>query len=529
MKIEPLQQNVNFKQIKLSEAELKNAKNIYLKMVDEPMAKGNLFKMFDIFESHLNKEVVLKRQDPSKGRKIFAVTLFAKFFQYLEETKKRFEPFEAFIKKINCYSSKYNLKEDNDKKNLKYSDNVTTIKDNVEYVCDCLEISKENFLEITKGNFFLYYLTIPNFKFNFNNLKKYLSLEEDEFKKIIRNNVIVFSRPSEEVINDSNYLKTKLNLDEDTYKAMLKKAPILRLTKADIDKRIEDLTNLLGVDESRVLLMLPRQAELLTMQLYMITENFNSIQGFLNVDKNKMSEIAVMVPKTIGQNSDETILDWYEVVNTLKIPLDSFIESANKLPAIYRMSSRKLNSLVNCISKELGFSQAEAINYISKNLVVLSYNIPNIKTNLKNNYEILKEGLGIDYEEFIQMARENVRILGERKSTIKDNITNISSKYNLDKEALRYMVKQNPFMPTTPLNYVENCISDCANFLGYDDDKYEQICIKYPILITRGLDYLKSNISVSAYLRGLEEDVFVDMCKKDPELLVKKILPPIKN
>ena len=103
MQIDFKNPSLNFKQIRLNEAEMKIVQSKYQQMLNELENSKQKSKIFDIFESHLNKEVVLKRQDPSKGRKIFAVTLFAKFFQYLEETKKRFEPFEAFIKKINCY------------------------------------------------------------------------------------------------------------------------------------------------------------------------------------------------------------------------------------------------------------------------------------------------------------------------------------------------------------------------------------------------------------------------------------------
>ena len=97
MQTNQVKQNLMFKQIKLSEAELNKAKSLYKDFLLKPLLKNNTLKMFDVFEPHLNNEVILKQSSSSKARKHFSTSLYYKFFEILNTTKLKNFTFENFF------------------------------------------------------------------------------------------------------------------------------------------------------------------------------------------------------------------------------------------------------------------------------------------------------------------------------------------------------------------------------------------------------------------------------------------------
>ena len=61
MQINSIDQQPNFKQIRLSEAEMKNAQSRYKHMLNELENSNHNYKMFDIFESHFKQRSRIKK------------------------------------------------------------------------------------------------------------------------------------------------------------------------------------------------------------------------------------------------------------------------------------------------------------------------------------------------------------------------------------------------------------------------------------------------------------------------------------
>ena len=519
MKIDLIRQNINFKQIKLTEAEFKNAQNLYNQIKIDPSDLSKFLKTFDIFEPHLNKEVVLKQKESSKARKIFSVTLFIKFFEILERSINRLQPIEAFLENLNKYSNNYTLKESDKDKKLESDYNVSTVNDTITYISNYLDMPKEKILNITKNNNSLYHLDIDSFKNDINVLKKHFNLNEEEIFKIYRKNPFLIIQYNRDIIENTNYMIDKLKIDKETFLKQELFSHTLTMTKEKFDKRISDLTNFLNVEEAKVISMLPRQKLLLTLPLESIMRNFDSMQSYLGVDRNKMSEIAVMAPINIAQDFDERISDLQNVMDTLNISFDKFVNNANNLPSMYRTTFKNLNVLINYISKNLGLSKEEATTYLAINNAILSYRLTNIENNKKNNFEVLNKELDIDQESYIEIMKKNSRILGAKSSMIEENLKLITEIFEVDKNTLFKMINENPFILTTHFDYVINCISENSEFFNINIDDYIKICIKYPKLITRCLKNNLKHISIISELRNVKESELIDLCKKNPEML----------
>ena len=96
MQINSIDQQPNFKQIRLSEAEMKNAQSRYKHMLNELENSNHNYKMFDIFESHLNKEVELKNCENTEIYKEYGDILFT----YCENLKAKLDKFEIEVDDI---------------------------------------------------------------------------------------------------------------------------------------------------------------------------------------------------------------------------------------------------------------------------------------------------------------------------------------------------------------------------------------------------------------------------------------------
>lgn len=496
MQIDSLQQNINFRQIKLSESEVKVAQDAFKQILGNPSAPKDLFKIFDIFESHLNNEIVQKQAESSKARKLFTVTLFHKFFKILNNANNKLKPFDFFIDNLNGYIDKYSLNEKTKDMFFKYDYNITTLNETIDHICNSLGMSKEEFMKQVEDNNsnILYYLTIDNYESNINALKKHFKLD-DEIVDLVGKNIDIISKPSDAIIKASNYFINLVSIDKSTYKHMIKNNPkLLSLTENDMKNRIKELATFLNVEESRITPML-KQTELLTLPMKYITKNFNSMQEFLKVNKEKMSEIAVMSPSTIKNNFIYTQNDIQKIVDILGISLETFVEKANQMPAIYRITPKKLDNFINYISKALKMTYKEAIDYLVRNLSVLSYRYNNMVINHEENFKFLREELDFDIDSYVEALKCNSWILGESKESIETNLKDVLEIFNVDKKTLRNMVEKNPYILTTKyVDYMKN-LFDGSIFFGVDEDVYKQMCIDNPILATKDLKYLQTNIA----------------------------------
>ena len=120
MQINLIKLNPTFKQIKLTDTEFEEAESCLKQIISEPENASHNYKMFDLFESHLNKEVELKEYTAGKDRRYFSTNLYVKFFEILKCTKEHNWSMESFVTNLNKYIEGFHIKKNVENDNKKW-------------------------------------------------------------------------------------------------------------------------------------------------------------------------------------------------------------------------------------------------------------------------------------------------------------------------------------------------------------------------------------------------------------------------
>lgn len=523
MQIKSTENCLMFKQIKLSEAELKQVKNVYKQALMEPKNHEYSLKMFDMFESHLNNEVRLKSKVLTKARKFFAMNLYHKFFTILLGTKERALPFETFFDNLNNFSAKFELRTTDNEKVYEKEFNVTSAKETANYISNFLGISNETYLKFAQKNSYFQQLTIGNFKYQVQLLKNHYGFNDDKLTEVLQKCPYALTKPAALIIDNSKILMKTLQVDdsEKCRDVLINNPDLLCLTNEELEARISDLSEFLSLPKENVIHMIKSKSRLATVPFHHIQSNFYSMQDFLGVNKEKMSEIADVAPITIKRDFINSKENYEKVVKTLGLSLETFFKWANNLPAVYRVTTDMLEEMLQKVSKMLNYDREESINYLKKNLNVLSYRLKSLDIKPYENFELLNQEYGIDSEMYRQLLEKNSWLMGNDKDLTRKNLLDVQAYFNVDKKTLVELFMENPPLITTTIDFVDKYVIEIADFLGLTKDEYKQLCIKNPQLAAIPLKQLLVKISDGAKVRGLREAYFIKKCRMNPEILLK--------
>lgn len=525
MQINSVQENTNFKQIKLNDVELNKAKNIYRQAVLEPKNHAHSLKMFDLFESHLNNEVSQKQSEFTKFRKLFATRLYHKFFEILSGAKFKGLPFENFFDNLNSFSDKYSIKNEKNQRVFNYDYNVTSVKESVDYICKFLNISNETYLKYAQINPNFQHLTVDRFNNEVEEIRKFFGFEEDEFNEMLKAAPYAMTRSSQIIINDLKEMKSILYPDDmEQYKDLVRVNPdLLSLTNDKLKIRLKELSDFFEIDKNGAASMIRAQSFLATMSMKHIIENFNSMQEHLNIDRKKMQEIAVLAPTIVRKEADFSINDYKNIAESLNMPYEKFIAWSLTTPSIFRITPGKLEKVVNYLSKELDLSREETLNYISKNLNILSYRLKNMPARKEGNFEVLNKELDIDYNTYKSLLAKNSWFFGNDKELTVSTLKSVQEYFKEDKETFKKMVIENPILATIAVQYIDKYLEDTAILLNIDKNEAIELAKKCPLLATTPVKLQIINLSYNSKLLNVNERQIIDICRNNPSLLVERL------
>ena len=520
MQIDFQNPSLNFKQIKLSEMELISVKNKYGDMLRELNNPKHNYRMFDIFESHLNNEVELKNYKTGKERKYFATNLYIKFFEILDTVKTKNLPIESFIDHLNNYIDKFYIRHTPDTDIQKLQDyNVTSAKNAAHYMYKYLDMSKEEFLKLAQTVPFFPRTFCNYLKNNTNILVENLGFTEKECIDLYKRNPALMVRSGNNLVEKAKSIIGKLNIENnEDFRAIVKSNPSL-YTFDYLDDSIQNIAKFLDTEEDNVKKMIKSQPYLATTKINHIKRNFFAMKDYLKVERDKMVEIAIMAPVTIALPFDMCKKKYEDIANILGILPETYFNKANSLPAMYRISIQKLEKYIDFIMTKLSYTREEAINYIAKNLNVLSYKYTNMVSRSDANYEILNKELNINYETFLDLLEKNAWIMGHKEEFIDKHIKDVRAYFDIDKKTEVRMFEDNPQLITYFVENIDRDITDASEYFKIDKEEYKQMCITEPLLATRPLKHHLVDIRENAKIMGMTEKEFIEFGRKNPEFL----------
>lgn len=520
MQINSTNQQPNFKQIKLSEAELKKAQSRYKNVLSEIENTKNNFKIFDIFEHHLNNEVELKQYKTGKERKYFSTFLYVKFFEILDSTKTKNLPFESFIDNLNNYINKFFIKKTPETDYYKLQGyNVTSAKNAACNFCEYLNMSKEDFIKLNQKYSFFQNTSVAYLKLQTINLMKELGFTEEECIKLYKKNPEAMFKSSSELIERANNTIKTLDLKKlEDFRTLVKTNANL-LTFDELKNSIKNISEFLNTEEDNVKMMIKTQPYIATMKFDHLKNNFYAMKDHINVDRNKMVEIAIMAPVTIAIPFDMSKKKYEDIAKILGVFPETFYNRANSITALYRMTLPKLEKYIDFVSTKFNYTREDAAKYIGKHLNILSYKYNNIIERCENNYEILNQQLDIDYDTFIYMLEENPWILGHKENYIKKQIKDIKEYFNIDEETQKMMYENNPQLATYSIEEFDRDITEASNYFKIDKEEYKQMCVIEPLLATRPIKHHMTDTPENAKIMGITEKEFIEFGRKHPEYL----------
>ena len=367
--------NISFKQIKLSDSELQASKNGYKKVFAEPLITKHKENLFDIFEPHLNKEVDLKNYVTGPERKNFATALYVKFFEILENNRLSNSSIEDFIGDLNDFSENFvgRQVEKDSPGCAEYS--VTKAKNLTNSICKYLGCSKEVFWDKAQKLPILQYLYEYSIPFNVKYVSEKLGFTKEEYISFFNVNPKTFIYPAEKVVEKAYEAMNVLEIDNlEQFRYLVKLNPQL-LAMRDVESQMNELSDFLNVDKDTLLSMVRSNLQLLTTKISSIKSNFYMMKNYLNVDNEKMQELAVIAPLLVTKSYEKNKKNLEDISNTLGILPISYIQKANFLPAMYSITSNKLEKWIDFIVEKFNYSRLEAKDYIAKNLGILIFSL----------------------------------------------------------------------------------------------------------------------------------------------------------
>lgn len=520
MQINSINQQPNFKQIRLSEAEMTKAKGRYQYMLKELENSSHNYKMFDIFESHLNKEVDLKQYKTGKERKYFSTILYIKFFEILDSTKTKNMSFESLINNLNNFIDKFNIKHSPETDYAKLQGyNVSSAKTTARHFREYLGLSKAEFLKMAQKTPFFQNTSLPYLRLQTDNLIKTLGFTEEECIEMYKKNPTAMIHSSYTMIARANTAMKALDIKKlEDLRAVLKNNPNL-LTFDYLEDSIKNISKFLDTEEKNVKMMIKTQPYLATIKMEHFKNNFYAMKNHINVNRKKMVDIAIMAPTTVALPFETSKKKYEDISKTLGIQPETFYNKANSITALYRMTIPKLEKYIDFISTNFSYTREEAAKYIGKHLNILSYKYNNIIERSENNYEILNKKLDIDYDTFIYMLEENPWIMGHKEDFITKQIEDVKNYFNINKDAQKRMFENNPQLITYSIENFDRDITDASEYFKIDKEEYKQMCIIEPLLATRPIKHHISDIPENAKIMGMTEKEFIEFGKKHPEFL----------
>lgn len=520
MQINLTNQNPTFKQIKLSEAEIEKAKARYACMLREIEKPIHNYKMFDIFESHLNKEVELKNYKTGKERKYFSTNLYIKFFEILNSVKAKNMPFEKLIEHLNNYIEKFNIKKSPETDYTKLQDyNVTSARNAAHHMRIYLNMSKDEFLKLAEKYPFFSNTSGTYLKLVSDSLSENLGFTEEECIDMYKKNPISMMHSSNWLIDRANQTMKILDIKKlEDLRNVLKNNPNL-LTFDYLEDSIKNISEFLDTEEKNVKIMIKTQPYIATMKFDHLKNNFYAMKDHINVDRNKMVEIAIMAPVTIAIPFDMSKKKYEDISKTIGVLPETFYNKANTLPAIYRVSMQKLEKFIDYISKTLGYTREDAADYIGKNINILSYNFKNIVDRTQTNFESLNQELNIGYDTYLYMLEENAWIMGQKPNDIRKNMKDVREYFNIDKKTQKRMFEDNPQLITYYKENFDRDITNASEYFKIDKEEYKQMCIIEPLLATKPIKHHMADLPENAKIMNISEKEFIELGKKHPEIL----------
>ncbi|MBQ7126733.1 hypothetical protein IJO12_06570 [bacterium] len=515
------QDNTSFKQIKLSAAELEAGKDKFKEIIARPLKTTKNYELFDIFESHLNKEVDLKKYSTGSARKDFSTKLYLNFFRILKSLKASNGTFENFIDELNNFSENFVVRPvDTDYSKCDGFD-VTRVNNLADSICDYLKVEKGNFLEKAQTFPILQYAFEDSIPKKVRFLAKELGFKEDEFISFFEMNPKAFIYPAKKILKNIQDSKKILKInDDEEFRELVRKNPHMLLIWK-LQERVDNLKKFLNKDEDTIISAIKDTSHLAVTPMDYMTNNFYTMKNYLNVDREKMEEIVVQAPITITKFYKDNKKNIEDMAKRLNMSPEDFIQSANTSPVAYKGNLDKLNKWLRFISQTLECSTCNAKKYIIKSISLLGAVLKDTSDNVANNYKILNEEFDIDHDTYVLMLRENSHIMTEHDDVLKQKNDDFAKYYNLDNPTHRNMIIKNSRILTKSVDEIDKNLSDISKEWKIEKEKLKQMCIKEPILATKLLKYYKINIPHNAGLLGMSIDNFMKLAENNPVLLTK--------
>lgn len=224
-------QQPNFKQIQLSEEELKKARERLNVIKADPNNPKRRYGMFDIYENHLNKEVDLKKCKTGQGRRYLSKYMYINFYKILETTRKLNFSVEYFTEALQGCIDKFdpNSKFDgkrNDPNLANY--NFSSAKEDASQLYHYLGMTKDEFLNANQKYPFFQFLSMKMKKYDIYKLNEILGFNKEECLDMYRKSPQIIIYSAERIAENFENGKNTFNIETtEEYKKIVKKNPAL--------------------------------------------------------------------------------------------------------------------------------------------------------------------------------------------------------------------------------------------------------------------------------------------------------------
>ena len=462
--------NTNFRSIKLSEAETKNAAAKINKLLDSSLShdERQILKnsLFDIFDKHLEREANIKKRASLMHKEVLA-ELHLKFSELLYDIKNN-PTLEIFIDKLNKYTPSF------DTLKPEFTHNSLTMR--------IYDIGSSETLadRITEED-----LPVPK-----------SAIEKEKTEKQL--NVLINNTGLSDIIDRRIQKRIEGH------------------SLADIAK--EENVNVRIISESlrKGILRIRKSIDNLPPEYI---ERARELAAIFGCSEEKTIKILSQHTDFLSKKTETILYNIKRTAELLECTEKELIDAGLKQPTIFEMKPETISKRVAETSEYLNYDRKKFIQLaLKKQPCILYLNTENLAKNVKESSKII----GCTEQEFISISLREPTLFYMKPETIKNNIkTSISLLNCSEEDYIHAAIKQTNlfyFKPET----LKNNADKSSELLNCSVEDFVNAAMKMGSLLYQKPETLKKNAQISAKLLGITEEEFVKMALRHPPLFGQK-------
>ena len=535
-----INQNTNFKSIKLNKQETFKAKNILNELSHSDMRaqEGLRADLFDIFSDKITKEgKLIAKSTHSVGD--CTQDLFVNFFESITDSLKEKDPLKFILNKLNNFKKgKNSLKTEFGRPSLARTistDKTTTYADiitediNSKIDTKSQEKAKMVLDIVTDNNSLTEREQIVLEKLKEGKSKIKISEELNIAVENVHKHVSTFIKKiqyengclPEEIKGKIDTLKTHFKFEDknkDIEKLLIKLPQAKSISTDKIIKVTNIYSKLLGMPAEKIVHIFSNCPTLISVDINTIKGNIKSSSKLLNITESDFVKLCKNQPSLLYMSPINLSKKAENFKKRYKFSHNDFLKLVTSSPNILYAKASTIENNIQGLAKILSISEKDCLKIIQKQPRLLARDSKQLEATMKKTAKLLN----IDYKKFVSLAIRQVNLIYQKPETVFNNVNEGAKKFKLDFETLKNSYVKKPQLLIQKPDTIYKNVKELSSLLNISEEATIKLCLKAPQYFYTNPKTLYAKATELAKLKGVDLKSVIALCIKQPNILLYK-------